>query len=65
MHPMPKSNLGSRSSAHFLRISHPEIVYPVAATVTAKPEADTYLKYSRSAAAKAVFEQYGFVYLIP
>src|SRR5262245_42142670 len=35
------------------------------ATVTAKPEADTYLKYLRSAAAKAVFEQYGFVYLIP
>ena len=45
--------------------SHPEIVYPVAATVTAKPEADTYLRYLRSAAAKAVFEQYGFVYLIP
>ena len=45
--------------------SHPEIVYPVAATVTAKPEADTYLRYLRSAAAKAVFEQYSFVYLIP
>jgi len=45
--------------------SHPEIVYPVAATVTAKPEADTYLRYLHSAAAKTVFEQYGFVYLIP
>src|SRR5262249_11298956 len=45
--------------------SHPEIVYPVAATATAKPEADTYLRYLRSAAAKAVFEQYGFVSLIP
>ena len=44
--------------------AHPEIVYPVAATVTAKPEADTYVRYLRSAAAKAVFEHYGFVYLI-
>src|SRR5262245_30910090 len=45
--------------------SHPAIAYPVAATVTAKPEADTYLSYLRSAAAKAVFERYGFVSLIP
>jgi molybdate transport system substrate-binding protein len=45
--------------------SHPAIVYPVAATVTAKPEAVTYLSYLRSAAAKAVFEQYGFIFLIP
>src|SRR5215831_19212658 len=37
--------------------SHPAIVYAVAATVTAKPEADTYLSYLRSAAAKALFEQ--------
>jgi hypothetical protein len=45
--------------------SYPTIVYPVAATMTAKPEADTYLSYLRSASAKAVFEQYGFVFLIP
>lgn len=45
--------------------SHPEIVYPVAATVTAKPEALAYLSYLRSAAAKAVFGLYGFVVLIP
>ena len=45
--------------------SHPEIVYPVAATVTAKPEADTYLRYLRSAAAKVVFEHYGFAFLVP
>src|SRR5262249_35499528 len=51
--------------ATFPADSHPEIVYPVAATATAKPEADTYLRYLRSAAAKAVFEQYGFVCLIP
>jgi len=45
--------------------SHPAILYAVAATVTAKSEADTYLSYLRSAAAKAVFEQYGFVSLTP
>ena len=45
--------------------SHPPIVYPVAATATAKPEAIAYLSYLRSAAAKAVFEQYGFVFLVP
>jgi molybdate transport system substrate-binding protein len=45
--------------------SHPPIVYPVAATVTAKPESGTYLSYLRSGAAKKVFEQYGFVFLIP
>jgi len=45
--------------------SHPEIVYPVAATVTAKPEAGTYLRYLRSAAAKALFERYGFAFLVP
>jgi molybdate transport system substrate-binding protein len=44
--------------------SHPAIVYPVAVTVTAKPEAESYLAYLRSAAAKAIFEQYGFTFLI-
>jgi molybdate transport system substrate-binding protein len=44
--------------------SHPPIVYPVAATVTAKPEAAGYLNYLRSAGAKAIFERYGFTFLI-
>ena len=44
--------------------SHPPIVYPVAATVTAKPEAQSYLAHLRSAAAKAIFERYGFTFLI-
>jgi len=44
--------------------SHPAIIYPVAATATAKPEASDYLAYLRSGAAKAVLEKYGFVYLI-
>jgi molybdate transport system substrate-binding protein len=44
--------------------SHPPIVYPVAATVNAKPEGATYLAFLRSGIAKAVFEQYGFTFLV-
>ena len=44
--------------------SHPAIVYPVAATLTAKPEAAGYLDYLRSSVAKATFEKYGFTFLI-
>jgi molybdate transport system substrate-binding protein len=44
--------------------SHPAIVYPVAATTTAKTEAVDYLAFLRSPAAKAVFEKYGFSFLI-
>jgi molybdate transport system substrate-binding protein len=43
--------------------SHPAIVYPVALTVTAKPEAAQYLAFLRSQAAKSVFEGYGFTLL--
>jgi molybdate transport system substrate-binding protein len=44
--------------------SHPPIVYPVAATVNAKPGTATYLNFLRSNTAKTVFEQYGFTYLV-
>lgn len=44
--------------------SHPLIIYPVALTVSAKPAAAQYLAYLRSQAAKAVFEKYGFSFLI-
>jgi molybdate transport system substrate-binding protein len=44
--------------------SHPAIVYPVAATVNAKPETAAYLAFLRSGTAKAVFEQYGFTFLV-
>jgi len=44
--------------------SHPAIVYPVAATTNAKPEAAAYLAFLRGATAKAVFEQYGFTFLV-
>jgi molybdate transport system substrate-binding protein len=40
--------------------SHDPIVYPVAATVNAKPETMQYLAFLRSAAAKSIFEDYGF-----
>jgi molybdate transport system substrate-binding protein len=44
--------------------SHAPIVYPVAATASAKPEAAAYLNFLRSGIAKAVFEQYGFTFLV-
>ena len=43
--------------------SHPAIVYPAAATATAKPEALQYLGFLRSPAAKRIFESYGFTFL--
>ena len=49
---------------HFPENSHPPITYPVALTVNAKPEAARYLAFLRSAAAKAVFEAYGFTFLV-
>ena len=44
--------------------SHPAIIYPAAATTTAKPETNDYLAFLRSAAAKTIFEKYGFTFLI-
>jgi molybdate transport system substrate-binding protein len=44
--------------------SHPPIIYPVAATATAKPETERYLAFLRSPAAQAIFESYGFAFLI-
>jgi len=48
---------------HFPAASHPPIIYPFAATTTAKPQAERYLGFLRSAAAKNVFERYGFTVL--
>jgi molybdate transport system substrate-binding protein len=44
--------------------SHPPIIYPVAATTTAKPEASDYLAFLNSTAAKTIFEKYGFKFLV-
>ena len=43
--------------------SHPPIIYPVAATATAKKEAADYLAFLRSPAARTIFEKCGFVFL--
>ncbi len=44
--------------------SHPPIIYPVAATTTARAEAADYLAFLRSSVAKMMFEKYGFTFLI-
>jgi molybdate transport system substrate-binding protein len=44
--------------------SHPAIIYPVAATTTAKREATDYLAFLRSSAAKTIFEKFGFKFLV-
>ena len=44
--------------------SHPPIVYPVAATTTAKADAMKYLNFLRGSEAKAIFDKYGFSFLI-
>ena len=44
--------------------SHPPIIYPVAATSTAKPDATGYLAFLKTPAAKAIFEKYGFSFLV-
>jgi molybdate transport system substrate-binding protein len=44
--------------------SHPPIIYPVAATTTAKPEAADYLAFLRSSASKTILEKYGFNFLV-
>jgi molybdate transport system substrate-binding protein len=48
---------------HFPADAHPPIIYPFAATITAKPPAERYIAFLRSAAAKNVFERYGFTVL--
>jgi molybdate transport system substrate-binding protein len=44
--------------------AHPPIIYPAAATKNAKPEAEKYLTFLRSATALVIFERYGFTYLV-
>ncbi|WP_298872484.1 molybdate ABC transporter substrate-binding protein [uncultured Bradyrhizobium sp.] len=44
--------------------SHPAIIYPVAATTTAKSETNDYLAFLRTSTAKTILEKYGFKFLI-
>ncbi len=51
---------GVKIVATFPEDSHDPIIYPIAATVGAKPDARSYLAFLRSQAAKTIFESYGF-----
>jgi len=44
--------------------SYPPVSYPVAMTATGKPAAARYLSFLATPAAKAIFERYGFSFLI-
>jgi len=44
--------------------THDPIIYPVALTATAKPDANQYLSFLRSQTVKSVFESYGFNFLV-
>jgi molybdate transport system substrate-binding protein len=59
-----KVDPGVKIVGSFPADSHPAIIYPVAATTTAKAEAANYLAFLRSSAAKAIFERYGFRFLV-
>jgi molybdate transport system substrate-binding protein len=55
---------GVKIVATFPTNSHPPIVYPIAATSTAHKDAADYLAFLRSSEAKAIFEKYGFSFLV-
>ena len=59
-----KVDSGVKIVGTFPADSHPPIIYPVAATASAKPEAESYLGYLRSSAARTVVEKYGFTCLV-
>jgi molybdate transport system substrate-binding protein len=48
----------------FPESSYPPVTYPVAATAGAKADAVKYIAFLRSSASKAIFEKYGFSFLI-
>ena len=53
-----------RIVGYFPDTSYPPVIYPVAATVTAKSDATRYLQFLRGSAAKSIFEKYGFSFLV-
>jgi molybdate transport system substrate-binding protein len=55
---------GVKIVAHFPADSHPEIVYPVGATVKANAAAPRYIDFLQSGASKSIFEKYGFSFLV-
>ena len=58
-----KVETGVKIVGTFPADSHPPIIYPVAATTTAKPDAAGYLAFLKTSTAKAVFDRYGFSFL--
>ena len=59
-----KIDPGVRVIATFPDGLHEPVTYPVALTASASKTARRYLSFLRSAAAKAIFEKYGFTFLI-
>jgi molybdate transport system substrate-binding protein len=59
-----KVDPGVKIVGKFPEDSHPVIIYPVALTKDAKPDAAKYLDFMKSNAAKTIFEKYGFTVLI-
>jgi molybdate transport system substrate-binding protein len=59
-----KVGKGVKIVGKFPADSHPAIVYPVALTEDAKPQAAKYLDFMKSNIAKTIFETYGFTFLI-
>jgi len=59
-----KIDPGVRVIATFPDGSHEPVTYPVALTASASKAATLYLSFLRSVAAKAIFEKYGFTFLI-
>jgi molybdate transport system substrate-binding protein len=59
-----KVDPGVKIIATFPADSHPAIIYPVAATTTAKTEAADYLAFLKTKAAKTILEKYGFTFLV-
>ena len=55
---------GVKVIATFPDGSHEPVTYPVALTASASKAASQYLSFLRSAAAKTIFERYGFTFLI-
>jgi len=59
-----KIDPGVRVIGVFPEDSHPPIVYPVALTANARPDAGPYLAFLRTPVARAIFERYGFSVLL-
>jgi molybdate transport system substrate-binding protein len=58
-----KVDPGVKIVAKFPEDSHPAIIYQVALTKDAKPDAMKYINFMRSNEAKTIFEKYGFTFL--